>query len=506
MGDLPRAVEENLRLLSAELEGQLTTLQTYFEQPDSTIAQKVILRAGYSYNLWNRVQSASIQGLARKKVPESRRLLLQNCAYAARNLDLIARMSRRSLEHAEKIRHPALLRHEEYPKVIKSVSKCVREVLPAFESLDSSKAIQIGRGKSKLDDLYDRLFRTYTRDMGKSKHTEDLANALLAANEIHRMGDALQGISEAVLSVNIGQSVHFERFFALRDMLSDGDISGENLELEPIAETRSGSAISGVRGRSENGDDFAAVFKDGELDKVREERAGVRSWHSIYPGLAPKILSYKKSGRSAALLIEYLQGETFENVLLNESDALLSEAQTALSRTLRDVWKRTRNSEPAHMASMDQLAGRMKDIWRVHPEFTSGTSRIGSLSLPKFEDLIQKARKREKELSAPFSVHIHGDFNLDNVIYDPQEKKVHFIDLHRSRLHGLCAGRLGFYGIELQASGSGPVDKAPRCTDRIRVSFDGSEIRPLAEGQNIRVSSGARFGAFLCHVDPVCSG
>ncbi len=433
MGDLPRAVEENLRLLSAELEGQLTNLQKYFEQPDSTIAQKVILRAGYSYNLWNRVQSASIQGLARKKVPESRRLLLQNCAYAARNLDVIARVSRRCLEHAEKIRHRALLRHEEYPKVIKSVGKCVREVLPAFESLDSSKAIQIGRGKSKLDDLYDRLFRTYTRDMGKSKHTEDLANALLAANEIHRMGDALQGISEAVLSVNIGQSVHFERFFALRDMLSDGDISGENLELEPIAETRSGSAISSVRGRSENGDDFAAVFKDGELDKVREERAGVRSWHSIYPGLAPKILSYKKSGRSAALLIEYLQGETFENVLLNESDALLSEAQTALSRTLRDVWKRTRNSEPAHMASMDQLAGRMKDIWRVHPEFTSGTSRIGSLSLPKFEDLIQKARKRENELSAPFSVHIHGDFNLDNVIYDPQEKKVHFIDLHRSR-------------------------------------------------------------------------
>lgn len=433
MVDLPRAVEENLRLLCAELEGQLSNLETYFESPDTAIAQKVILRAGYSYNLWNRVQSASIQGLSRKKVPESRRLLLQNSAYVARNLDLIARMSRRSLEHAERVRHPALLRHEAYPKVIKSVRKSVKEILPAFASRDSTTAIQIGLGKSKLDDLYDQLFRTYTRDMGKSKHTEDLANALLAANEIHRMGDALQGISEAILSVNIGQAVHFERFFALRDMMSDTDLNAESLELEPIAETRSGSAISSVRGRSENGDDFTAVFKDGELDKVREERAGVRSWHSIYPGLAPKILSYKKSGGSAALLIEYLQGHTFENVLLNESEALLNEAQTALSKTLRDVWKRTQNSELAHMASMEQLAGRMKDIWRVHPEFNSGTSRIGALTMPKFEDLVQKARERERDLSAPFSVHIHGDFNLDNVIYDSAEKQIHFIDLHRSR-------------------------------------------------------------------------
>ena len=32
-----------------------------------------------------------------------------------------------------------------------------------------------------------------------------------------------------------------------------------------------------------------------------------------------------------------------------------------------------------------------------------------------------------------FSVYIHGDFNLDNVIYDAAEKKIRFIDLHRSR-------------------------------------------------------------------------
>ena len=44
--------------------------------------------------------------------------------------------------------------------------------------------------------------------------------ALLAANEIHRIGDALQGISEAILSASIGQSVHFDRYFSLRNVLA----------------------------------------------------------------------------------------------------------------------------------------------------------------------------------------------------------------------------------------------------------------------------------------------
>ena len=47
--------------------------------------------------------------------------------------------------------------------------------------------------------------------------------------------------------------------------------------------------------------------------------------------------------------------------------------------------------------------------------------------------LKQAADFEEKYASAPFSVYIHGDLNVDNIIYDAEEEKINFIDLHRSQ-------------------------------------------------------------------------
>ncbi|MBY8974505.1 phosphotransferase [Rhodobacteraceae bacterium NNCM2] len=433
MARLPRAVDENMLFLCAELDGQLSSLLSYFEKPDSAVAQKVALRAGYTFNLHSRIYNASSRALTKNKANQSNRLLLQNMELIARNLDLISRLARRSLLYAEDVRRKDLLRAAAYAKITKYVRSAVNEIRPAIEDRDSKTAVKIGQVKGRLDDLYDKIFKTYTDDMRNSKHTKDLANSLLVANEIRRMGDALQSISEAILSVTIGQSVHFERYFTLKSILSDSGAFSKRTELATLAETRSGSTISGVRKKNSAADSIDAVFKDGELSKVREERAGVKSWHSIYPGLAPKILSYQKHGQSAALLIEHLPGHTFESLLLDESASGLKEAQKALEKTLRDIWRRTRTDEPAEMASMSQLSNRMKDVTRVHPEFQPADSKIGGLALPSFDDLVTRAGKRERALPAPFSVYIHGDFNLDNVIYDPAEKKIHFIDLHRSR-------------------------------------------------------------------------
>ncbi|WP_240484664.1 aminoglycoside phosphotransferase family protein [Pseudoponticoccus marisrubri] len=430
----PDAITENMSFLLAELDGQLARLVTYFGAPQSAVAAQLIQRAGYSSNLAGRVRKACLAAMLRKKSDEARRLRLQGIDTVARNLDLLSRLGRRAVDQAEKTRKIKLLRADTYVAPLTLVRKTVACIQEALDGQDSRLAVRIGQARGEIDTFHDRLFRTYTRDMAETKHTEDLAYALLALNEVSRMGEALEAISEALLSINIGQTVQFERYFTLRSVLAGvaGDEDDE-ISLKPLAETRSGSAISSVEMRDRKGRSVAAVFKDGDKRKVKEERVGVKSWNSVYPGLAPEILSYEKNGQSAALLIEHLDGETFEDIVLGGSDAALATAQKALHKTVRDIWRTTLTDEPAQMAAMEQLAKRMKDVIRLHPRLVPGAQTINGVLLPGLPALIDRAQAREAALPAPFSVYIHGDFNLDNVIYDPVAAKIRFIDLHRSR-------------------------------------------------------------------------
>ncbi|MHA3977491.1 phosphotransferase [Halovulum sp. GXIMD14794] len=429
---LPDAVEENMSFLLVELDGQLTRLRDYFRAPESETALRLVQRAGYAHNLSGRVRKACLAGMMRGRKGEDRQLQLQGVDTIARNLDLISRLSRRAVEHAERVERRKLLRADAYVAPVKMVRGSVAGISEALQTGNSKLAVQIGQSSAELEVFHDRLFRTYTRDMQGTRHTEDLAYGLLALNEIHRMGEALRAISEAILSINIGQSVQFERYFTLRSVLA-GVGRDEDIKLQPLAETRSGSAISSVSMSNRKGETVSAVFKDGDRRKVKEERVGVKSWNSVYPGLAPEILSYEKRGASAALLIEHLDGEVFEDIVLGGSDAALAAAQKALHKTVRDIWRQTRTDEPAEMRAMEQLSKRIKDVYRLHPRFDHGPRTVNGVAVQAFDALVGAAARREEKLAAPFSVYIHGDFNLDNVIYDAGAKKIRFIDLHRSR-------------------------------------------------------------------------
>ncbi len=431
-GNPPSAIAENMSFLLAELDGQIARAITYFEQPQRDVAQQLMSRAGYSSNLAGRVRKACLAEMLRRKRNESHHLRLQGIETVARNLDFLSRLGRRAVDQAERVSRVELLRSDTYLPHLKLVRTTVARIQRALDAQDSKAAVKIGQARGDLAAFHDQLFRTYTRDMTETKHTEDLAFALLALNEVMRMGEALEAISEAILSINIGQNVQFERYFTLRSVLA-GVSREDDISLKPLAETRSGSAISSVEMRDQKGRLKAAVFKDGDKRKVKEERVGVKSWNSVYPGLAPKILSYEKNGSSAALLIEHLEGQTFEDIVLGGSDADVAQAQKALHRTVRDIWRTTLTQEPVEMRAMEQLSKRMKDIARLHPRLLPGVQAVNGLRIDDFQSLIERAHTREAALPAPFSVYIHGDFNLDNVIYDPVAGKIRFIDLHRSR-------------------------------------------------------------------------
>ncbi len=428
---LPKAVKENLHFLCVEIDSQLNQLQLFFSsRPTHAIAQRIFDRSGYVYNLRVRIHSACMDAMTSKKQGTAERLRYRSAELVATDLERLAELCRGSIKQ---VSHIDTLAYQPAVAAIKKVRDGVNAIKPALERSDTRKAIKLGQIESQLDRFYQRWLADYQTGKKKKKQSEDAIHLLFVAWHIKQMGEALLNISEALISANIGQPVNLERYYSLQAMMGDLESDKDDLQLQHIADTRSGSAVSGLASNKNKDENYIAIFKDGLKSKVKEEREGVESWHEVYPGLAPKILDYKKRGQSAAILIEHLPGLTFEQIVLNEADALVDEALRKLCGTLRSVWRETQTRKIASASFMAQTSKRMTEVYKLHPEFRQSKSNICGLNLLPFDTLVKRCQGIEAKAKAPFSVYIHGDFNVDNIIFDPIEKRVNFIDLHRSR-------------------------------------------------------------------------
>ncbi len=432
---LPKSLSNNLRFLCVEVDDQLANLQACLARPSDTLARRILDRSGYAYNLKVRIHGGCLSQLAGSEEGGPEALMLRSLELVATDLERIAELCRDCIKQMAHLGNQTRLKADDFITMLKRVRDGIELVQPAIVENNTRLAMKMGEIEARLDRDYDKVRRHYIGKLKQKKDTEDLISALFVAHNIEQMGDALLDIGEAVISANLGQTVNLERYHSLQASIErlDGDEAFADVQIEPIAETRSGSAISGLSTADSGDDEYVAIFKEGVKRKLKEERQGVESWHEIYPGLAPKILSYKKRGQSASLLIEHLPGMTFEQILLNEPPALLQETLQQLGRTLKSVWRETRTDVPVAAHFMQQLQQRLPDVYRIHPEFQQGDSRICGVDIPAFDALVRQACDYEAGLQAPFSVYIHGDFNVDNIIYDPMEQRINFIDLHRSR-------------------------------------------------------------------------
>ena len=433
---IPKSIRDNLRFLITEVDSQVSNLQTYFETYSVTVAKRIIDRSGYTYNLKTSIHSSCLGKIAQNKNARSEASLLRSLETIASDLDRIAELCRDCIHQVGYLQDTNHLPSTLYVSLLERIAKGIRMTYTAIDKSDTKLALRMGRIEGKLDCAYRKLLKKHSRDLKqkKKKHTEDLITALFVGHSIEQMGDVLLNISEAIISANMGQPFNTDRYHSLQasvEQLSGTDNDSE-VVLEKVAETRSGSGISGLSTTDQDGNEYLAIFKDGQKRKVREEREGVENWHEIYPGLAPKILSHHKRGQSASLLIEHLAGLTFEQILLHEPAKLLKQSMLQLQKTLKSIWCETRSKKRVSANYMQQLEKRLDDVYALHPEFKQGNSQICKSSVASFNALLHQARDYEKKLNAPFSVYIHGDFNVDNIIYDPMERKINFIDLHRS--------------------------------------------------------------------------
>jgi len=431
----PKNIRNNLRFLIAEVDSQVSNLHTYLDAPSVNIARRILDRSGYAYNLMLRIHDSCHNQVIKAAESGGDAASLRAIESIATDLERITGLCRECIQQLKQLQNRHCPGTGRCKFMLGRIMRGLDRTEQAIRQNDTRLALKIGHIKPRLDKVSQKLVHQYTAGLKRKKHTEDLVAGLFLVHGIQQMGDAMHNISEAIISANLGQPINIDRYQSMRASMEQLDTSSDASELvaETIAETRSGSGISGISAAGQEDAGYIAIYKDGKKRKLQEERRGLVSWQEIYPGLAPRILSYRKRGQSASLLIEHLAGLTFEQILLHEPTRLLRETQKQLNRTLTRVWRETRTRKPVSAAYMRQLSKRLEEVYSIHPEFRQDDCRICGKSVPSFGTLLKRAHRLEAGIKAPFSVYIHGDFNVDNIIYDPLEKKVNFIDLHRSR-------------------------------------------------------------------------
>jgi aminoglycoside phosphotransferase len=249
---------------------------------------------------------------------------------------------------------------------------------------------------------------------------------------LERAGDSLLNIGEAAIFATVGEKLKVSEFQALEETLaSEVGLDLAEVDYHGIWETRSGARIGMVHAHDSG--KRSVVFKEGRTKKVLEEKLALERWEQLEPGLPPRLFGYHDHGEKASLLLEYLQGHTFQRLMLDTDGRTCSSAYVLMVETIGRVWDRTLERKRCKPNFMRQIASRLPDVFKVHPGFRTPDAHVGALEIPGFEALLREARALDAELVAPFKVLIHGDFNTDNIIINLATRRVHLIDLHRSR-------------------------------------------------------------------------
>jgi len=434
---LHEGIDENLRFLILEVGKQLEKTREFLEDPSPRLLEGVLARDDYIDNLKSIIQRSCFAIAAEKAGDNGSSLdLLKAVDVITANLERIGDFCENIIDQVGYLQNDEVLRGRDFGRFFDIVIDGVAKIEYAALQLDLQGAVAICRTEQDLDTMYAQSFRDILVELQHSTNSQGLVTVLFISHYFERMGDALLNIGEAVLSACLGERIKIDQFWALEDSLEGANLDRAitDVSLHTMGETRSGCRIDRVSSKS--GADGAGwvIFKEGRKQKLLDETTSIDAWREIVPGLAPKVYTFYDHGESAAILFEYLPGRTFEELLLRGDPTELDRALTVLCETLNTVWHQTRSEGPVSARFVSQLRTRLEDVYAVHPDFRGSDGAFGNLRLASFDELLDRAARLEDALTAPFSVFIHGDFNVDNVIYDGKEDRVHFIDLHRSRM------------------------------------------------------------------------
>ncbi len=433
---LDEDLKRNFRFLVLEVIKQIGSAVRVLEGHGDVDVEKLTSRDDYIDHLRTQIENKCF-GLLRQRTRIEKQTvdLLRATTTVTTNLERIADHAISIVHQSRRLDPPDFLDVYDIEPFFDAIFTSLREVVSAYENVDTDGAVRIADQEPVLDQLYSDRFRRILGELkSEPEQVQNLVTSLLIIHYLERIGDCLQNIGEAIISAEVGERMKMRAYRELAGSL-DMDVERPNLQevdFVGLWGTRSGAQIGKVRAGELEKEGGEAIFKRGHPDKLRKEREAMDRWSALAPGLAPKVIRYQEAERDT-MLVEYLKGRTLLEIVLNAKMPYVEQVVRRVQETLVHIWLDTKEDAPVRPRFLAQLEKRLEDVYLVHPYFRSEGQEISGLHVATLHELIEANRHLDEELVAPFSVFGHGDFNLDNVIYNAENDSVHFIDLHRSR-------------------------------------------------------------------------
>ena len=430
------SVTENLRFMIHEVGTQVEQTLQFFAEPSRTMVEKIRSRDDYVDTLKSVIQEKTYDLLISTGRMEKNRInFLRSVNTIAGNLERIADFTVNMLRQAEHLTEIGFMNDFEVESLFEEILVGIESVEKAFLGRDIALAFRICQCEFRLDSLYEKRFKQILADLTDSGHAGNLVTALMILHYLERMGDSLLNIGEAVIFSLVGEKLKIQQYAALTESLSASglDTPISEVEFESIWGTRSGCRIGLVGDKEPESSARPVLFKHGNLRKIAMEKYNIEAWERLVPGLTPAICGFVEGqGDEGSILLEYLPGCTFQELVLSGNEANMRDALYIIEETTGYVWETTLKEETVVAGFIRQIRNRLEMVYRLHPRLQTKPSQINSLKVPSYGELLRAAEKIETDLSCPFSVFTHGDFNVNNIIYDFGQERIHYIDLHRS--------------------------------------------------------------------------
>ncbi len=429
-------LRENFRFMVSAVISQVEQTQKFLQAPSSRGMDRITSGDDYIDTLKSLIEEKTFellmtaQGMSKRQVA-----LLRSINTINSNLERLADFAVNIPRQMSHLSDPSFVLRYGFGELFEEVLAGLRQLVRAVDRRDASLAFRICQCEFNLDRMHQDRFALVMKQLRDGGEPGDLVTALFISNYLERMGDSLLNIGEAILFSVVGEKMKIQQYRALTEGLGSGGEkpSISQVEFESIWGTRSGCRIGVTRKQSEEAA-RPVLFKHGNFEKLQAEKLNTERWDKIIPGLTPKIWEFQPDEEgNGSVLMEYLTGCTLQHMVLNPEEAELDLALGLLEETLGHAWSTTKKAGEVSADFVGQMRRRQEAVFRMHPDFDPGQLDIGDLPLPSFGHLLGQAEKATAGLSAPFSVLIHGDLNLNNIIYNGDEQRIHFIDLHRSR-------------------------------------------------------------------------